>query len=74
MPEQDKLLKELGEARDRYYKLLAKLIELGVPGIIDVIDKVAAKCDVGEVCHGGTFRKPTDLIRPPDAERPQSKG
>lgn len=74
MPNEDALIKEFEKARERYYELLAKLIELGVPGVID-LGKAAAKCDVGEVCHGGTFRSPLDLGRPPDftGKRPAQK-
>lgn len=74
MANDDALIKEFEKTRDRYYELLMKLIELGIPGVID-FDKVAAKCDVGEVCHGGTFRSPLDLGRPPDitTKRPVQK-
>jgi hypothetical protein len=67
MPNNAALIKEFEAVRAKYYELLAALIKAGVPGI-GVIDKVASKCDVGEVCHGGSFRNPLDTGDP--APRP----
>jgi CRISPR/Cas system-associated exonuclease Cas4 (RecB family) len=61
---EDELKAEFLKARDRYVELLRKLIELRVPG---VIDPVAAKCSVGEVCHGGEFLTAKDIATQPGA-------
>jgi hypothetical protein len=63
MPSNEALVKEYEAARDRYLELLERVIDQKIPGVIDA---VAAKCSVGEVCHGGEFRKPLDLGRPPE--------
>jgi len=63
MPNNEALIKEFEAARERYQELLERLIDQKIPGVIDA---VAAKCGVGEVCHGGTFRRPLDLGRPPE--------
>jgi len=61
MPNNAALIKEFQAVRAKYYELIAQMIKAGVPGIID---KVASKCDVGEVCHGGSFSNPLDVGDP----------
>jgi hypothetical protein len=63
MPTEQEIVKEFEAARDRYYELVARVVALKIPGLLD---EVAAKCDVGEVCHGGSFRRPDIRILPPD--------
>jgi hypothetical protein len=48
----EEVLTDFNEIRDKYAEIFAELVELRVPG---VIDPLAAKCSVGEVCHGGEF-------------------
>jgi hypothetical protein len=62
MPTNDELKAEFFKARERYLDLLQKLVEARVPG---VIDPVAAKCSVGEVCHGGEFLQRDVVSQPP---------
>lgn len=61
MANTEALIKEFNAARAKYQELLAELIRLKVPGIVN---PVAAGCSVGEVCHGGTFDVARDLGRP----------
>lgn len=44
-------IKEFEEARRRYQETLSKLIGEGTSATA----MMAAKCSVGEVCHGGEF-------------------
>jgi hypothetical protein len=62
MPTSDDLMKEFEKIRARYLELLGELIKQRVPG---VIDPVAAKCSVGEVCHGGEFLTAKDIATLP---------
>ncbi len=52
MNEQEAIMKELEEARNKYGEILGKAIALKAPGASMM---VAAKCSLGEVCHGGQF-------------------
>ncbi len=62
MATEDELKAEFLKIRDRYLELLQELIKRKVPG---VIDPVAAKCGVGEVCHGGEFLTARDIATLP---------
>lgn len=59
--EQEAVVKEFQVVQEKYVELFEKLVKLGIPGVIDA---KAAKCSVGEVCHGGTFHRPIDLGMP----------
>ena len=50
----EQLVKEFKEARTRYRELYGKIIDIGVKGVIDPQDLVAAKCGAGDSCHGGS--------------------
>jgi hypothetical protein len=66
VPSEQDIVKEFEAARQRYYDLVARVAALKIPGLLD---EVAAKCSVGEVCHGGEFRGPDIRILPPEGGR-----
>ena len=51
MAEEQEIVKEFQDLRVKYFDLLARLVDMKVPGLID---PVAAACSYGEACHGGT--------------------
>jgi hypothetical protein len=51
----EKVVEEFQTTRDKYMRLLDELKDANVPGVVRTA--VAAKCGVGEVCHGGTFER-----------------
>ena len=53
MPEHDKLVQDFKEARAKYRELYAKIIDIGVKGVIDPRELSAAKCEAGGSYHGG---------------------
>jgi hypothetical protein len=65
MPNQDQLIKEFKEAKKRYRDLFIEIIKERVPGVINPEDLVAAKCDAGDSCHGGSNDIAKDFIIDP---------
>ena len=59
MAESDDLISQVQISRENYLQNLEKLVQEKVPG---VINPAAAGCSVGEVCHGGTFKRPQDMV------------
>ncbi|MDD1622384.1 MAG: hypothetical protein LUQ11_12985 [Methylococcaceae bacterium] len=62
MTEQDTIISDVQASRENYLQNLEKLVQQKLPG---VIKPVAAGCSVGEVCHGGNFRKLQDTVTNP---------
>ena len=55
MPDKEALLRDLEAARTKYRDLLAKAVELEIPG---VVDSVSSWCSPGQKCNTGD-----DLVR-----------
>jgi hypothetical protein len=62
--EEEALIAEFRKVRDRYNELLSEIVGHGLGGVLRPQD---AGCNVGEVCHGGSF-----LARPV-TDRPVEK-
>ena len=50
MPDKEAILKDLKAARAKYSELLAKAVEMKIPGILD---KLQAWCNKGTECAAG---------------------
>jgi len=69
MPEHDKLVQDFKEARAKYRELYAKIIDIGVKGVIDPRELSAAKCEAGDSCHGGSTDIALERLVPPERTR-----
>jgi hypothetical protein len=69
MAEQSELVREFMDARARYRELYLKLLDLKVPGVIDPADLVAAACNAGDKCHGGTDAMKLERVGQPSDRR-----
>jgi len=64
--EKEAIIGEFETVRQRYRDLLGKMIELGVPGVIDIH---AVQCDAGTRCHGGGDAQKIDKVILPSLSR-----